>query len=110
MIIASYFIDIHQREEFFVLYNKRGNNGKSTLINAIQKVFGNFFYSCKSALLTEQKNDNAEAASPFLSGMKHKRFISFQEIKSTSVLESNQVKILSGGDIIYARKLQKDGE
>ena len=108
-IISSYLVDVHQREEFFVLYNKRGNNGKSTLMNVFSSTFGKFFYSCKSNLLLEQKfTGNGEEASPTLMNMRHKRMISYQETKSGVKLEPEVIKRLTGGDIINGRKLYED--
>ncbi|KAJ3308175.1 hypothetical protein HDV04_001627 [Boothiomyces sp. JEL0838] len=107
-IVSSHLADVHKREEFFVLYNKHGNNGKSTLINAIDYLFGNYFYSCKSNILMEQKYESGEAASPTICNMVNKRFISFQEIKQQCFLEGNTVKTLSGGDKINGRKLYQD--
>ena len=108
MIITSYMVAVHKREEFIVLYNKFGNNGKSTLMNCLDKVFGNYFYSCKSSILTEQKFENAEQASPTICNMSGKRFISFQEIKEKNVLESMMIKMLTGGDKINGRRLYED--
>lgn len=109
IIVASYLIDLHLREEFFVLTNKLGNNGKSTLITALQYVFGNYFYACKSNLLIDKKTDG-EGASPVLTNMKNKRFISYSEIKKTEELNTSFIKTITGGDLINGRKLFSDVE
>ncbi|KAJ3317571.1 hypothetical protein HDV06_001484 [Boothiomyces sp. JEL0866] len=108
MIIASYLVFEHKREEFFVLYNKRGNNGKSTFVKALEMMQGYYFYTCKSNVLTEQTFDSADGATPTINKMDNKRLISFQEIKGTAILDSNTIKMLSGGDKINARGLYKD--
>jgi P4 family phage/plasmid primase-like protien len=104
-IIASHLIDKHQREEFFILYNKRGNNGKSTLFLVIMYVFGWFYYQCKSNLLLENNNATGENATPVIYGMKDKRFIAYSEMKRSSTLCATTIKTLTGGDIINARPL-----
>lgn len=105
-VISSHLVDIHKREEFFCLYNKCGNNGKSTLIKILLKVFGDFGYSCKSDILVDSKS-NGECASPVIFGMKNKRFITYQEINKNVKLNTTMIKTLTGGDVINARQLYK---
>ena len=110
MIIASHLVDLHQREEFLVLYNKRGCNGKSTLNTLEEATFGNFFYSCKREMITEAKTMGGEGASPILHGMKGKRLVSYQELKRDDRLCSATIKKLTGGDTINSRALYKEPE
>ncbi len=109
--VASYLADVHNKEEFFIWYNKRGANGKSTILDIILHAFGDFALTSKSELLMESSVINGEGASPMLSEMKGKRFIYFPETKNKKCkLDVNTIKILSGGDRITSRRLYKSPE
>jgi P4 family phage/plasmid primase-like protien len=107
-IYATYLTGLHPREEFIVLYNKVGSNGKTMLITIFGKMFGDFFYACSSDYLISGNNQNPEGASPILCGMKDKKFISYSEIPKKSKLNSSRIKSLTGGDTIRARSLHKE--
>jgi P4 family phage/plasmid primase-like protien len=108
--LSSYFVDEHRSEEFFVWTNKRGSNGKSTLISILSAVFGNFAYTCKPDFLMEQSFNNGEAASPSLVEMKGKRLIVYQEPKKSKrvKLEVGTIKSITGGDTLNGRRLYSD--
>lgn len=108
-IVASHLVDIHQREEFIVKYNKLGQNGKSKENQLLAYVFGNYAYTCKSSILICNNNENPEGAAPVLLSMKNKRMILFNEIKQGKTLDSETIKRLTGGDIINARDLYQAG-
>lgn len=108
-IVASHLVDIHQREEFVVKYNKTGQNGKSKENKLLSYVFGNYAYTCKSSLLLCNVDTNPESASPVILGMKNKRMIIYNEIKEGKILDSETIKRLTGGDRINARDLYQSG-
>lgn len=108
-MIASYLIAMHTREEFFFLYNRRGNNGKSTFFRLLHTVFGNFYYQSKYNILVKSSSDG-ENANPALMGMIGKRFIGYCEMADNIELDSAQLKTLSGGDILNGRHLYGKSE
>lgn len=106
-IIASHLAYVRPRQEFFCLYNKRGNNGKSTMTNVNAAMFGNLSAEIKSDVLLISNRNVGEGTSSFLCNMENKRYISFQEIRSNDKLCQKQIKTLTGGDKISVRDLNK---
>ena len=70
-----------------------GGNGKSTLLNAIKGALGSYFYEMQGKYLYYSNRDrDAEAPSPELSGMKNKRIVNFCEYNGIRTLDSEKYK------------------
>lgn len=104
-IVASHLCGLHKREEFFVLYGKKGNNGKSTLMGILNLVFGLLFVSCKPEILTENKYSNPDGPCEELMSMCDKRIIVYNEGDKSKPISTRNVKVLTGGDKISGRNL-----
>ena len=104
--LASCFVgDI--REEKFHIWTGSGGNGKSKLIDLVEKVFGDYACKLPVALLT-QKRGQSSGANPELARTQGKRFISMQEPNVDEKINIGLMKELTGGDKITARRLFKD--
>ena len=95
------------REEKFHIWTGSGGNGKSKLIDLIEKVFGD--YACKLPVqLLTQKRGQSSGANPELARTQGKRFISMQEPDLNEKINIGLMKELSGGDKVTARRLFRD--
>ena len=82
-----------------------GANGKSTLLDLIYHMLGDYSRSCPQHTFsddkrTEQTNDLAR-----LPGV---RFLRSNEVKQDSRMDENLIKKVTGGDVITARLLNKE--
>ena len=90
----------------FILHGKTTRNGKSTMLNTIETMLGDYArvapvgIICKSDRLRD-----AEAASPTLAGLKGKRFVTMSESNEYGKLDEEQIKKFTGGEEITARAL-----
>ena len=91
-------------EQKFHIWTGKGSNGKSRFIELIEESLGDYARKCPVTLLTKSRAAS-NAASPELSNLPGKRFLSFQEPESGEKLNLGLMKELSGGDKIMARPL-----
>jgi P4 family phage/plasmid primase-like protien len=105
LTLASY-LQGNNKEETFIIWIGCGSNGKSKLLELLEKSFGE--YCCKlpiSALTQGRAKSNA--ATPEIAQTKGKRLASVQETEPTDKLNVGKMKEYTGGDVIYARDLFK---
>ena len=89
---------------FFILYGS-GRNGKSTFLETMEEMFGNYARHCPSSTLMCKQaghipNDVAR--------LKGARFVNAVESGQTSTFDEPLIKQLTGGDRITARYLHKE--
>ena len=99
-------LGMSNEECMFILHGKTTRNGKSTLLNTLEYMLGD--YSCVAPVGLICKGDrqhNAEAASPVLAGLKGKRFVTMAESNEYGKLDEEKIKQLTGGENITARAL-----
>ena len=80
-----------------------GLNGKSTLLNVIAKLMGDYAGTLPMSSLMERKNDNRPNYED--ADLKGKRFVACQEGEVGSKLAEARVKLLTGGDKLPARQI-----
>ena len=99
-------LGLSNEECMFILHGKTTRNGKSTMLNTIENMLGDYArvapvgIICKSDRLRD-----AEAASPTLAGLKGKRFVTMSESNEYGKLDEEQIKKFTGGEEITARAL-----
>ena len=94
------------REQILAVFHGIGSNGKSTLLKAIQDTLGtDFSAAAPPSLLIEKKT---EAHPTELAGLFGKRLVIAQETNHGARLAEATVKLLTGGDIISARRMRED--
>jgi putative DNA primase/helicase len=84
-----------------------GRNGKSTLIDIIQKIIGTkYFVSCSDKVIMNK--DNSSSTSPELVRLMGARLAILSETGKEEELNSTRIKSITGGDNIVARGLYQD--
>jgi len=93
------------RDHVLVLIYGDGGNGKGTAIGALAKVFGPYFVIPHKSLLVKKTHDShpTEVAELF-----RKRLAVAAETDRKSKLAEAQVKELTGGDQLQARRMRQD--
>ena len=94
-------------EQRFSIWTGCGGNGKSILIDIIRHSFGEYCINIPVTLLT-QKRKASNAACPEKARTRGVRMCYMQEPDSGEKINAGEMKELSGGDMIQARKLYSD--
>lgn len=107
----GYSITGSDRDQFMVIFYGQGRNGKSTLLDAIRSVLGEYgVNSPKGLLIANPRGEDPDAATPSLMGLKGKRMACVSETEADSKLAESKVKAISGGEPVAGRRLHKDLE
>ena len=93
------------REQKLFMPHGGGANGKSTALNAIREVMGDYATPAARDLLLVKPNDNHPTAIADLDGV---RMVLGSETDEGRRLAESLVKQLTGGDAMKARKMHKD--
>jgi putative DNA primase/helicase len=91
---------------FFFVYGKSGNNGKSTLVNLIREMLGD--YGCHTpteTLLTKQYDNNIPVDLARLAGS---RMVTATEANVNRHLDEAKIKAMTGGEPITARLMRQN--
>ena len=102
--ICGYLLFGGLREQLFFFCYGVGANGKSTILNVIQSVMGDYAISLPTETLMAGKRD-ATAASPDLMLLRGARLAIATETEDGHRLAEARIKQLTGGDLISARPL-----
>jgi len=105
-LMATFLCGSTKSEKFHV-WSGSGGNGKSKLIELLEKSLGDYAGKMNISNLT-QKRGNAGAANPELARTKGKRFINLQEPDEHCKLNVGLMKEMTGGDKVIARALFKE--
>ena len=99
-------LGISNEECMFILHGKTTRNGKSTLLNTIETMLGDYAKVAPVGMICKgDRQKDAEAASPTLAGLKGKRFVTMAESNEYGKLDEEKIKQLTGGEEISARAL-----
>jgi len=95
-------------QKALVLLGRLSRNGKTTFINLLQHVFGDYIGYMKLEYLT-QYSKSCEAAAPGLIDLKHTRFTIVNEAETDDLVRINQAqfKMYIGRDVHKVRDLYK---
>lgn len=95
------------REEcMFILWGKTTRNGKSTLLNAIQNLLGDYATGTPLDLICKSGGSkDLNSASPVLANLQGKRIAIMSESEEHGKLDESKVKTLTGGEEIACRRL-----
>lgn len=95
-----------KEECMFILHGKTTRNGKSTLLDAIQHLLGDYSTVAPVELICKSdRAKNAEAANPVLAKLKGKRMVTMSESDTSGKLDEATIKQYTGGENITAREL-----
>ena len=96
-------------ECMFILYGKSTRNGKSTLLNTIQHLLGDYATVAPVELICRSdRARNAESATSTLAGLKGRRFVTMAESDTSGKLDEAVIKQYTGGEEITARRLYEN--
>jgi putative DNA primase/helicase len=87
----------------FFLYGPTGLNGKTTFLETISALAGD--YACKTKIESILETGGGSSPNPYLSGLVGKRFVSTNETPTNKMWNISCVKDLTGGDEITTRNL-----
>ena len=90
----------------FILHGKTTRNGKSTLLDAIQHLLGDYATVAPVELICKSdRQKNAEAPTSTLARLKGRRFVTMSESDTSGKLDEATIKQYTGGEEITAREL-----
>lgn len=93
-------------ECMFILYGKSTRNGKSTLLETLHYVLGDYADTAPVDLICKGgKLKSVENASPILAKLKGKRFVTMSEAEQNGKIDESVLKQYTGGEAITARPL-----
>jgi putative DNA primase/helicase len=101
----GYALTGNTREQVLAIFYGTGANGKTTLVNAIQSVLGDYAQSTRAETFLMKRGDSISSDLAMLRGA---RFVSAAESEAGARLAESLVKQVTGGDRIMARKMYKD--
>ena len=88
--------------ELFTVLTGNGRNGKSKFIQLLERVFGDYYDTIKSQLLTTQMKDG-DSPSPALLSLGHKRLVVASETLEGTRLNTGFIKFVTGRDTVKHR-------
>lgn len=88
----------------FFLYGA-GRNGKSTFLNVLADIFGDYARNIQPQTIMEQRGASSGSANPDVARLKGARFVTTVEPDEGERLNEGLIKQLTGGDTITARYL-----
>lgn len=103
-------LGLSNEECMFILWGKTTRNGKSTLLNTVEHMLGDYSRVAPVALICKDRSGvsgggGAEAASPVLASLKGRRFVTMAESNEYGKLDEEKIKQMTGGEEITARAL-----
>lgn len=104
-------LGLSNEECMFILWGKTTRNGKSTLLNTIEHMLGDYAKVAPVGLICRDRSGSGvggggvESASPTLAGLKGKRFVTMAESNEYGKLDEEKIKQMTGGEEITARGL-----
>ncbi len=95
----------NEREECYILYGSTTRNGKGTLTNTINHLFGDYGANIQPETLAMQKSRDGRTASGDIARLKGVRFLQMSEPPKRMKLDVALLKTIIGRDVITARHL-----
>ena len=102
-VFASTLIG-HRRYEQLYFLTGRGRNGKGTLFNFIENVFGDYIKTIDCSFFTTIPKSST-SATPEIADKNGVRILWSSEPEDSQKFQVNKLKLISGGDKIQVRKL-----
>ena len=93
-------------KETFHIFIGSGGNGKSKLLDLMKKVFGKYYRTSNTTMITQKRGSSANASEDLVA-LKGIRLGVFHEPEKSDKINTGFMKLISGGDDISARGLYK---
>lgn len=94
--------------EFYIILGETTRNGKSTLLNAIGAMMGDYHLTIAPETLEKANRVNSSGPSPDRSRFQGARMIHAEEPRRGMPLDSAFIKAITGGDTMTARQLHQE--
>ena len=107
--IVGYILTGRTDEQVFFFLHGHGCNGKSSFMNVIQRLMGNYYNQINSDVLLQSKG-NSSGPNPSLAKLPGSRLVVANELPEGSRMDENLVKSITGDDVIVARQLYAKAE
>lgn len=95
-------------EQMFCIFHGEGSNGKSTLVDIIARVMGDYATSVPVMSLVNDTNRKGSEATPDLIRLPAARFVRSAEPKEGLPLDESLIKDLTSGEPINVRRLNHE--
>lgn len=95
-------------EQCFVMFDGKGSNGKSTMLETIARIIGDYAGNVPIETFLHQEGRKGSEASPDLARLPGVRLIRTSEPEQGARLSESRIKQWTGGEQVSARKLHKD--
>lgn len=106
--MVGYFLTGSTAEQcLFFLYGT-GSNGKSTFVNMVSSLFGDYTKNAQSDTIMRVDRGNSSAARSDIARLKSVRLVTTSEPSGGCVLDEALVKTMTGEDVITARRLYRE--
>jgi putative DNA primase/helicase len=106
--MVGYFLTGSTAEQcLFFLYGT-GSNGKSTFVNMISSLFGDYTKNAQSDTIMRADRGNSSSARSDIARLKSVRLVTTSEPSGGCVLDEALVKTMTGEDVITARRLYRE--
>lgn len=96
-------------ECFFLLYGPTSRNGKSTLIETILTLLGDYGRAASPETIAQRKYSDSRSPSEDVARLAGVRFVAMSEPGKNMILSAETIKTLTGNDTIHARFLGENG-
>lgn len=104
--VLGYSLTSSTKEDtMFILYGEPTRNGKTTLIETLLEMFGDYGKQATPETFAIKKFADSRAASGDLARLRCARIVNSSELPKEMVLDSAKLKTLTGGDTITVRNL-----
>ncbi|WP_417477882.1 DNA primase family protein [Maricaulis sp.] len=107
-VAAGYSLTGDTGAQVFFIAHGAGANGKSTFLNAMREILGDYAIQTPADTLMQKSSINGGSASPDLARLPGARFVVAVEADTGRKLAEATIKQLTGGDQIAARRLHQD--
>ncbi|MCI1965871.1 MAG: phage/plasmid primase, P4 family [Oscillospiraceae bacterium] len=106
--MVGYFLTGSTSEQcLFFLYGT-GSNGKSTFVNMVSSLFGDYTKNAQADTIMRVDRGNSSSARSDIARLKSVRFVTTSEPSGGCVLDEALVKTMTGEDVITARRLYRE--
>lgn len=93
------------KEQVFAIFHGPGRNGKSTLVEVMLRILGDYACSAEPSSFIKHKNTGVRND---LARLKGARLVATSELSTAEILDAALVKRITGGDTIAARALYRE--
>ncbi len=104
ILLGSALVGENRHEEAYLIYGRTSRNGKSTILDTIRELFGDYAVNIQPDTLAI-KNRNAGGPSGDIARLEGARFVQMPEPPKSMKLDASLLKAMTGGDVITARRM-----